>query len=153
MELMKINLLVGLGILFSSALISSCGEKNNPSETESKKIQAAVTVGDWKITKLEDSGNDETSHFSGYLFQFTDLGIINATKNGSTVSGTWSITSDDSGDDSAYDLDFNIFFSLTNEFEELNDDWEILTHSSTKIELIDVSGGNGGTDYLTFEKN
>jgi hypothetical protein len=25
--------------------------------------------------------------------------------------------------------------------------------TSTKIELIVVSGGNGGTDYLTFEKN
>ena len=38
-------------------------------------------------------------------------------------------------------------------FEDLNDDWDFISQSSTKIELIDVSGGNGGTDYLTFEKN
>jgi hypothetical protein len=42
---------------------------------------------------------------------------------------------------------------LTNDFEDLNDDWDIISHSPTKIELKDVSGGNGGTDYLTFENN
>jgi hypothetical protein len=36
--------------------------------------------------------------------------------------------------------------------DDLSDDWDILSYSATKIELIDVSGGNGGTDYLTFEK-
>ena len=29
-------------------------------------------------------------------------------------------------------------------FEDLNDDWDFISQSSTKIELIDVSGGNGG---------
>ena len=28
-----------------------------------------------------------------------------------------------------------------------------ISQKYTKIELIDISGGNGGTDYLTFEKN
>lgn len=37
--------------------------------------------------------------------------------------------------------------------DELTDDWDIISYSATKIQLIDVSGGNGGTDYLTFEKN
>lgn len=54
-------------------------------------------------------------------------------------------------DDSQDDLDFN--FNLSNEFEDLSDDWDIISQSSTKIELIDVSGGNGGTDYLSFQKN
>jgi len=29
----------------------------------------------------------------------------------------------------------------------------VIQQSSTLIKLEDVSGGNGGTDYLTFEKN
>lgn len=66
---------------------------------------------------------------------------------------TWSITDRNSNDDSLDDLDFNIYFDLTNNFEDLNDDWDILTQNAAKIELIDVSGGNGGTDYLSFEKN
>jgi hypothetical protein len=74
------------------------------------------------------------------------LNVNNGTNN---YNGTWSITVSISNDDSLGDLDFNINFSLTN----LNDDWDFVSKSSTIIKLIDVSGGSGGTDYLTFEKN
>ena len=75
------------------------------------------------------------------------------------MNGTWSVEDDDSNsssdsDDSTDDDDFNIFFPVpdTNDFEDLNDDWDIVSISNNKIELTDVSGGNGGTDFLTFEK-
>ena len=51
------------------------------------------------------------------------------------------------------DLDFNIAFSSPANFTDLTEDWNIITYTTTKIQLIHVSGGNGGTDYLTFEKN
>lgn len=51
------------------------------------------------------------------------------------------------------DIDFNIFFSSPADFAELSEDWDIISHSTSKIELKHVSGGNGGTDLLTFEKN
>ena len=35
---------------------------------------------------------------------------------------------------------------------KLSDDWDILEYTSGRIRLIDVSGGDGSTDYLTFEK-
>ena len=74
------------------------------------------------------------------------------------MTGTWSVTDDsNSSDDSSSDddIDFNIFFPVpdSNDFEDLNDDWDIVTTTSTRIELIDIRGGNGGTDMLTFEKN
>ena len=82
-----------------------------------------------------------------------------ATNGTNTMTGTWSVTddsnssSDDSNDDD--DIDFNIFFPVpdSNDFQDLNDDWDIVSTSSTRIELIDISVGNGGTDMLTFEKN
>ncbi|MCB0382605.1 MAG: hypothetical protein KDD05_04705, partial [Psychroserpens sp.] len=62
-------------------------------------------------------------------------------------------SNDDSSSDD--DIDFNIFFPVpdSNNFEDLNDDWDIVSTSSNTIELIDISGGNGGTDFLTFERN
>lgn len=54
---------------------------------------------------------------------------------------------------SSGDIDFNIFFASPADFNELSEDWDIITNSSTKIELMHESGGNGGTDLLTFEKN
>ena len=58
-----------------------------------------------------------------------------------------------SGGTSSGDIDFNIFFASPVDFSELSEDWDIITNSSSKIELMHVSGGNGGTDLLTFEKN
>ncbi len=50
------------------------------------------------------------------------------------------------------DIDFNIFFASPADFAELTEDWDIISHTASKIELKHVSGGNGGTDLLTFEK-
>ena len=49
-------------------------------------------------------------------------------------------------------LDKKVTFYGQLDFEELSDDWDITSSSNTKIDLIDVSGGNGGTDTLIFEK-
>ena len=116
-------------------------------------VEANVQTGTWRITKFVDSGEDETTDFSGYNFTFRDSGVLNANNGTNNFDGTWSVTKSNSDDDSQDDLDFNIYFNLTNDFEDLNDDWDLVSQSPTKIELIDVSGGNGGTDYLTFEKN
>lgn len=50
------------------------------------------------------------------------------------------------------EIDFNIFFASPADFNELSEDWNIVSYSANKIELIHESGGNGGTDLLTFEK-
>jgi len=91
--------------------------------------------------------------FSGYNFAFDASGTLTASKGGNIFIGTWSVTDGKSNDDSSNDLHVNINFTLNNSFEELSDDWHFISYSSAKIELIDVSGGNGGTDYLTFERN
>ncbi|MRR24215.1 hypothetical protein EG830_14685 [bacterium] len=118
-----------------------------------EEIQSNVKAGTWRITQFIDSGTDETNHFQGYNFTFGSNGVLTAANSVSNYTGTWSITDSNSNDDNPADLDFYIFFNLTNDFEDLNDDWDIIARADGRIELKDVSGGNGGTDYLTFEKN
>jgi hypothetical protein len=48
--------------------------------------------------------------------------------------------------------DFNINFNIGSDFDELSEDWNIISQASTRLELIHISGGNEGRDYLTFEK-
>ena len=132
----------------------SCSKNDNPPNNFTQnQIQTNIQIGSWRITKFIDSGVDETNNFTGYNFTFGNTGILNASNGINNYSGTWSITDSNSNDDSLGDLDFNINFNLTNNFADLIDAWDFVSQSSTKIELIDVSGGNGGTDYLTFEKN
>lgn len=106
----------------------------------------------WKITKFVDSGKDETSAFSAYSFTFVNTSEVKASNSTTTIAGTWLITDSNSKDDSQDDLHFVLNFPATNNFDNLNEDWNFISQSATKIELTDVSGGNGGTDYLTFEK-
>ena len=104
-----------------------------------------------------DDGDDETSDYTTYRFVFLEDGTLNATdllsSNSNPYTGSWSITdSNSSDDDSLDDLDFNINFNLNNVLDELSDDWDILSYTETEIKLVDVSGGGGGTDYLTLTK-
>lgn len=137
-------------------LTFSCSSDDNGSSTSPTITDVTNTMssGTWKITKYVDSGNDETTDFTGYNFTFDPNNILMATNGTNEYMGTWSVTNDGSSDDSpSNDLDFNILFSGPANFVDLTDDWDIQSRTATKLELIDVSGGNGGTDYLTFEKN
>lgn len=112
-----------------------------------------MTSGTWKITLYNDSGTVKTSNFTGYNFTFGANNSLTASNSTNNYTGTWSVTDSNSNDDSLSDLDFNIIFASPANFQDLSDDWDIISRTDTKIQLIDVSGGNGGTDYLTFEKN
>lgn len=155
---MKTKFKLGLLMVLSMTLFSttcSSDDDNNPSDNTAQieDITNTAETGDWIITYFYDTDSEETSNFNGYTFTFGSSGTLTATNGTNTYTGTWSVTDSNSNDDSSDDIDFNIFFSSPPNFEELSDDWDIISYTATKIELIDVSGGNGGTDYLTFEKN
>ena len=154
------GLLMMLGFSLMSSMCSNDddgGSLNNNSQ-QIAQIESTAESGSWRITNFNDSGQNETSDFAGYAFTFNSDGSLIASNGSNSLTGTWSVTDDsNSNDDSSSDddIDFNIFFPVpeSNNFEDLNDDWDITSVSSTRIELIDISGGNGGTDILVFEKN
>lgn len=127
-------------------MLISCKKDDNSSPNSTPVLNSIIQQGKWKITLFNDSGNDETHHFTNYSFQFNADGTVTAATSGNTVSGTWS----NGSDDSQQKLILN--FGTTVHFMELNDDWDILQQNTSIIKLEDISGGNGGTDLLTFEK-
>ncbi len=132
--------------------LSACSKDDSSDDNSVTNVQNTVQSGTWRITSFIDSGNDETNHFNGFSFTFAASNVLTATNGNATYTGTWNIDDDNSNDDSIDDLHFNILFNLSNDFEDLNEDWHIISRTSNRIELTHVSGGNGGTDYLTFEK-
>ena len=145
-------------IIFSLGLFVACGEDDDSSDDSTgtntvTSVTTTVNSGTWKITLFNDSGDDETNHFSGYNFTFGANNVLTATNGSSTYTGTWSVADSNSDDDSISDLHFYITFTAPDNFTDLTEDWNIIEKSSTVIKLKHVSGGNGGTDYLTFTKN
>jgi hypothetical protein len=141
------KLLVGLALIVGLASCKKDDKKtDDTSAAGSSNITNIVEQDSWKVTLYNDSGSDKTSSYNGYVFTFKS-GTVSASKAGSTVTGTYAYKLDDS----KHKLVLN--FASPASFSELSDDWHIVEQTTTKIRLEDVSGGNGGTDLLTFEKN
>jgi hypothetical protein len=152
----------GLALVLSLSLLSAmCSSDDDGSQSnnnaEIAQVENTLETGTWRVANMVDSGQDETNDFSGYEFTFASNGTITATNGTTSYTGSWFISDDDSSDDDSSDddLEFNIFFNVpdSNDFEDLNDDWDIVSYSDNTINLIDISGGNGDTDILTFERN
>jgi hypothetical protein len=141
----KILSISALAIIVMIAF-SSCKKDDNSNSAQSAALNATAVQGKWRVSYFVDNGVDETIHFTGYEFQFNSNGTVTATKGGSTINGTWTSGTDDST------VKLILGFSTPADFLDLSDDWHLIQQSSTKITLQDVSGGGGGTDYLTFEK-
>jgi len=111
-----------------------------------------LTTSSWFVNLYEDDGDDETCDYESYEFTFNADGTTTAVSNAETINGTWS--SQNSGSSSGVDLILNYDFTGGDDpFEDLNDDWDVLNFDANIIRMEDVSGGNGGTDRLTFGRN
>ena len=135
----------------SILLLSACSKW----QSNQKQINKISTDGTWVVSSYLDDGDDETSDFTTFRLTFLENGTLNATdllsSSANPYSGSWSVTDSNSNDDDNLDdLDFNINFNVSNKLDELSDDWDIISYTETEIKLIDVSGGGGGTDYLTL---
>lgn len=131
----------------------SCSNDSTSTTTTQSVVVDAVTTGTWRVSLYNDSGSVKTYLYTSYDFKFGSDGILTANSSSDVSTGTWSVTDSNTSDDTLEDLDFNIAFATPVSFVDLTDDWSIVSQTTTKIELTSVSGGNGGTDYLTFEKN
>ena len=135
--------------------LNSCHEDDRQSTAiqETTLINNTVMQGTWHVTKYIDHGDIKTDDFAGYNFTFGAANELTATNGTVEVTGNWTVTSSGSDDNSPDDnIDFNILFTEPPHFEDISDDWDIISRTATKLEMIDV-GGSGDTDYITFEKN
>lgn len=128
-------------------VMTSCSKDDDPVPITPTEVSNTLVSGTWRVTYFWDSNKDETNDFNGYAFTFSAGGVVTAVRSGSTVTGSWSTGQDDSK------TELLLSFSSPADFVELSDDWEVVEQTSTRIKLRDVSGGNGGTDQLVFERN
>ena len=144
--------------MFAAALLlgaSSCSSDDDGTNANitAEALSNTVKNGSWRVTNFSEDGIDETSNFTGYNFTFNDDNTVTATNGDDTYNGVWTVTEDDSDDDSSSNPDFNLVFGSPDNFTDLSEDWDPIERTGNKVRLRHVSGGDGGTDYLTFERN
>jgi hypothetical protein len=139
-------------LLFIMTSLLSCSnddDKGNVNTSDPTPVINTVTQGTWRITSHIEDNLDKTGNYAGYNFTFGTNKMLSATNGTLTATGSWSVVAERD----EKDLDFNIGFATPINFVELTDDWDVVSRTDTKIELIDLGDTFGDTDYLTFEKN
>lgn len=131
-------------VILIATLFTGCKKEDNSITTSN--VQNLIVTGSWRVTYYWDTNKDETSNFNDYSFVFEQTKNVSVTKNGLLISGTWNIINDDSK------VKLVLNFNAPTDFIEISDDWHVIERTNNRLKLQDVSGGNGGTDYLTFEK-
>ncbi len=133
-------------VLLVGCLAFSCDDDDDPPSISPSEVSETLASGSWRVSYYKDRDDDETGDFAGYSFTFTTGGVAVATKNATDVVGAWATT------DASNKVKVVLSFSGS-PLDELSEDWEVITRSSTEIKLRHVSGGDGHIDYLTFSKN
>ena len=132
-------------IFVALACTVACDDDNNTPSTSSR-VKNTLQKDTWRITYFYDE-QDETYHFTNYILTFEEDGTVAAVNGPTAVNGMWSV----SKSNNTTKLVLN--FDITEPFDELNDDWDVIQITDNRIQLQDVSGGSGQTDLLTLEKN
>ena len=126
---------------------SSDDDAGNVITNEFENIKTTFPQGKWKVSKMVDGSSDHTADFQSFDFTFNEDGTVIAKNDVLSEPGTWAYkNTSDSGEE------LMLQFSEMEPFDELNDDWDIVSVSNTEIELSDVSGGDEDLEFLTFTK-
>jgi len=158
------NLKFSLILLVFCGIFASCSSdddsssnnnnnnNNNNNQGDSEAMETANEVStflleeEWMVTLYEENNTTQTDLFAGYTFTFDSEGSVTGGNELSSQSGTWS-TSVDSNMPK-----FLLNFNDDAPFDELNEDWDIVNHNATLLELENTSGGDGVLDRLTFTR-
>ena len=140
MKKQVLNLVMACSVM----IFSSCHKSHDDLGGNNNNNNGNAISGAWRVTLFTDSGNDETSDFSGFSFNFNDNGSLDAVRDQSTFSGTWTRGS-------KFIIDLGPKGDGNRPLGELTDDWHIISITSTEIKLGDDNPSSG--EFLTFSKN
>ena len=112
-------------LIITVLLLSGC--KKTIERKAEDAILKAMTDGQWVITSFTSDGNDITSNFSGYKFQYFPDYTVSAIKNGTVEkTGDWQ------GDSNTMTIWAN-FPNAINPLLLLNGTWHITNTSWTYV--------------------
>jgi hypothetical protein len=134
-------------LLLTGIAFTSCSKDSATTAGTTVATSIILVQGTWKVTYFNDSGTEGTANYNGYIFSFVSGGSVSIINGSIVYNGTWTTHSDDS-QNKLY-MNFGV---TTSPMAELEKDWHIVEKTSTKLRMEDVSGGAGGTDYLTIER-
>lgn len=142
-------LLIGVSTVFFSC------KKNKEADETKEQLMNNLKGGEFEITKYQVGNQDLTAQFAGYTFAFKENDVLEVKNNFLLSNHQWKVTiDDDKNPGNIYDfIEFHLLFSENTVLQTLNDDYDVIYYSGSRLELVDMEDEPNPTVYLTFEKN
>jgi hypothetical protein len=119
--------------------------KNCDDDGSGNSLQDILATGIWFVASYTEDADNQTANYAGYQINFNFSGSVLANNESNTNYGSWEVLNSDT--------QMMLDFGTDAPFLEFNDDdWNVLSISSTQVIIQDISGGGGGTDTLTLQK-
>ncbi|MCU0357874.1 MAG: hypothetical protein MUE95_09860 [Cyclobacteriaceae bacterium] len=101
-----------------------------------------LTSGTWRVDLFIKDSNNQTATWTEFVFVFNINGSLTAARGALTLTGSWNTDIDDG------ELELNIQLNAGNPFDDINEDWTVVSYTSASIELSDDDDSR-----LNFKKN
>jgi len=113
---------------------------------DAQELRDILESGTWYIEKFLEDGDDETSQFNGYDFNFYNNQTVFATNGTEYVYGIWIVT--------VTGQDLNFEFDMDSPINGADDqDYKALQYSTTSVTFITRNSQGEIEDTLIFKKN
>jgi hypothetical protein len=127
-------------IVSGAMLLAACsGSYSNSTAPTTTDTVTPSIAGNWVIASLVQGTEDKTSQYSGYTLSFTETsaesGTVTATRNNSTVSGTWSHSAGVTyyGSTSTESIVLNL--GTATPFDKITGTWNVTSSTDTELSL------------------
>ncbi|MBT0608386.1 hypothetical protein [Aequorivita echinoideorum] len=146
----KLLLILSLAVMFSCSSDDDSGDVIND---EFDTIVNILPQGQWRVSYFANDGGDQTSSFESFVFNFNADGTVTAVNDLFSEEGTWRYESSANNSDDDNDEELVLQFTQTTPFSEISEDYDIVSISTTTIELSDDKDStSASTELLTFTK-
>lgn len=121
-------------------------QPNGGGGPDPQELRDILESGTWYIEKFLDDGDDETSDFNGYDFNFYNNETVYATNGTEYVYGIWIIT--------VIGQELNFEFDMDSPINGADDDkYKVLQYTPTSVTFITRNSQGEIEDTLIFKKN
>ena len=137
----KLSVLNRALVSASTVLLAACGSYSSPTApVTTSTVTPSTIAGNWVVSSLTQRTEDKSSQFSGYTFTFAatgaDNGTVTATRNGSTVSGTWSHSAAVTYYGSTSTESLVLQLGTASPFDRLTGTWNVESSTSSSLDLV-----------------
>lgn len=118
-------------------LVAACGgsDPTAPAAIQPSVLSTTFSSGSWTVSSLMQGTEEKASQFDGYTLTFTgtENGAVIATRNGKSVSGTWSHSPAVTyyGSTSKESLVINLGTAAP--FDRISKTWNVTASSATSV--------------------